>query len=338
MDPTHELDDQRRALREGALVQAMPELGTLVVTGSDRQSWLNGLVTCDLAPQKPLPPGVKAAPPAGGAYGLNVVKTGKIFAEVWIVIAADRIFVGALRDRIERLRESFERYLIMEDAEIQDASGEHAWVFAHGPRSADLVAAGRAAGAEAAIVDWTGLGGALFVAPRPAEGAVVAALLVPGEAGSTLPVTAAAWEVLRVESNVPRFGVDFDDQNFPQEASLEERAVSFNKGCYLGQETVFMLQMRGHAKKRLVQLAVEGEGAVPAGAEIALPDGAAVGAVTSQVADPGGQRVIALGYVKYKHAVQGTALQVAGRPAEITRAPGAAASGASGASGATPGR
>ncbi len=106
----------------------------------------------------------------------------------------------------------------MEDAEVQDASGEHAWVFAHGPRSAELAAAGRAAGAEAAIVDWTGLGGALLVAPRQAEGAALDALLAEGEARPVLPVTAAAWEVLRVENNVPRFGVDFDDQNFPQEA------------------------------------------------------------------------------------------------------------------------
>ncbi|MGK4002777.1 glycine cleavage T C-terminal barrel domain-containing protein [Sorangium sp. So ce1036] len=324
MDSTHELDEQRRALREGALVQPVTELGTLVVTGSDRQSWLNGLVTCDLAPQKPLPAGGRAEPPAGGAYGLNVVKTGKIFAEVWIVIAEGRIHVGARRDRIGQLRETFERYLIMEDAEIRDASDEHGWIFAHGPRSADLVAAGRAAGADAAIVDWTGLGGALFVAPRQAEGAVLAALLAAGGAGPVLATTDAAWEVLRVENNVPRFGVDFDDQHFPQEASLEARAVSFNKGCYLGQETVFMLQMRGHAKKRLVQLAVEGEDDVPPGAEIALPGGAAVGAVTSRVADPRGPRVIALGYVKYKHAVVGQALQVAGRAAEITRAPGAA--------------
>ncbi|AUX46020.1 aminomethyltransferase [Sorangium cellulosum] len=324
MNPTDELDEQRRALREGALVQVVNELGTLVVTGSDRQTWLNGLVTCDLAPQQPLPASGKAAPPAGGAYGLNVVKTGKIFAEVWIVLAADRIYVGARRDRLAQLQESFERYLIMEDAELRDVSDEHAWIFAHGPRAADLVPAGRAAGAEAAIVDWTGLGGALFVAPRQAEGDAVAALLgAGGEAGPVLPATDAAWEVLRVENNVPRFGVDFDDQNFPQEASLEERAVSFSKGCYLGQETVFMLQMRGHAKKRLVQLAVEGEDDVPAGAEIALPDGAAVGEVTSRVRDPGGQRVIALGYVKYKHAATGAELRVAGRPAAIVRAPGA---------------
>jgi folate-binding Fe-S cluster repair protein YgfZ len=105
---------------------------------------------------------------------------------------------------------------------------------------------------------------------------------------------------------------------------VEGRAVSFTKGCYLGQETVFMLQMRGHAKKRLVQLVVEGEEDIPAGAEIALPDGTAVGSITSRVKDSAGSRVIALGYVKFKHANRGVALRVVGRAAEVTSAPGQA--------------
>lgn len=326
MNPTDELDALRRALREGALVQEMAELGTLKITGPDRQSWLNGLVTCDLAPLRPLPAAAASArPPAGGTYGLSVVKTGKILAELWIVLGADHIHVGVLRERLPLLQDTFERHLIMEDVEIQDASGEYGWVFAHGPRAGELVEAARAAGAEAALVDWSGLGGALFVAPKEAAGALVPALVgAPGVSGPVAAVSGEAWEVLRIEGNVPRFGVDFDDQNFPQEASLEGRAVSFNKGCYLGQETVFMLQMRGHAKKRLVQLSIEGEGSVPPGAEIALPDGTAVGAVTSQVEDRRARRVIALGYVKYKHATRGVALQVAGRAAEITAAPAAA--------------
>jgi tRNA-modifying protein YgfZ len=326
MTPIDDLDEPRRALREGALVRSMPELGTLVVTGADRQTWLNGLVTCDLAPLRPLPAGAHARAPAGGAYGLSVMKTGKILAEVWLVVAADRIYIGVQRDRLGLLRETFERYLIMEDAEVSDASDAHGWVFAHGPRSTELLEAGRAAGADVALVDWTGLGGALFVAPRDAAPAVEGALLSGGAAAPggpvvhTTRVTPEAWEALRIESFVPRFGVDFDDQNYPQEASLEGRAVSFSKGCYLGQETVFMLQMRGHAKKRLVQLAIEGQDEVPAGAEIALPDGAAIGAVTSQVSDPRGRGVLALGYVKYKHATEGAALRVAGRAAEVTRA------------------
>jgi tRNA-modifying protein YgfZ len=323
MKSTDDPDPERCALREGALVQRMDELGTLVVTGADRQSWLNGLVTCDLAPLKPLPAGAGGRAPAGGAYGLSVVKTGKILAEVWVVLAEERLYIGALRGRIPLLQEMFERYLIMEDAEVCDASGEHGWVFAHGPRAEALAPAGRAAGAEVALVDWTGLGGALLVAREGAVGALEEALLGAEAAGQgpVLRVRPAAWDVLRVERFLPRFGVDFDDQSYPQEASLEGRAVSFSKGCYLGQETVFMLQMRGHAKKRLVQLAVEGDLAVPAGAEVALPEGSAVGEVTSSVPDPRGQGVLALGYVKFKHATQGAALRVAGRAATIARAP-----------------
>src|SRR6185437_10386155 len=124
------------------------------------------------------------------------------------------------------------------------------------------------------------------------------------------------WEALRIAWGVPRFGADYDEQSLPQEASLETRAVSFSKGCYLGQETVFMLEKRGHARKKLVRLAVEGEGTLSAGAEIALPDGTAgVGAVTSATRAPGPGGWLALGSVKHKHTPAGTALVVAGRPA-----------------------
>jgi hypothetical protein len=299
-----DLADQRRALREAALVRRADELGTLAITGSERQSWLNGMVTCDLAPLAP----------GGGAYGLSVAKSGKILAEVWVVLAEETIYVGALRERVALLRETFDRYLIMEDAEVGDASDERCWILGAGPRSADVVAAGRGAGADGALADWTGFGGAALVAPREAAEAVLAATLARE---GVLPATLPAWDVLRVERNVPRFGVDFDDQSYPQEASLEDRAVSFNKGCYLGQETVFMLQMRGHAKKRLVQIEIEGEEDVAAGAEIALPDGTAVGTVTSRVKNPREPGVIALGHVKYKHAKAGVPLQVAGRAALV---------------------
>jgi folate-binding protein YgfZ len=301
----HELSEQRRALREAALVQRMDELGTLVVTGADRQTWLNGMLSCELS----------KLGPGSGAYGLSVAKNGKILAEVWLVLAEDRIFVGALHERVGLLQEVFDRHLIMEDAEVTNTSAEHGWIFASGPRAAELIEPGRAAGARAAAADWTGLGGALFVAPTPAIPAVEAALLAREAA---VRGTAEAWEVLRVEQNVARFGVDFDDQNYPQEASLEDRAVSFTKGCYLGQETVFMLQHRGHAKKRLVQIEIQGDEDVPPGAEIVLPDGTAVGQVTSRVRSPRGPALLALGYVKYKHARPGVALRIAGREAAVT--------------------
>jgi glycine cleavage system aminomethyltransferase T len=83
-----------------------------------------------------------------------------------------------------------------------------------------------------------------------------------------------------------------------------------------------MLEVRGHAKKRLVQLTVEGAADVPGGAEITLPEGgASIGNVTSRAPSPKGDATIALGYVKWKHATAGAALSVEGRPATITKAP-----------------
>jgi tRNA-modifying protein YgfZ len=306
-----DIERERRAAHEGALIQPAPLLGTIVVTGADRRSWLNGLITCELAKLEP----------GGGAYGLSVAKSGKILAELWIVALEDRLLVGALRDRVPMLLEHFNRYIMMEDAEVADASGELGWLFVHGPLSGDLVLVARGSGAHAAGVAFTDLGGAAVVAKESAlEGVMNALLTHAGERG--VLASPEAFERLRVEEGIAKFGVDYTDQNYPQEASLERLAVSFQKGCYLGQETVFMLEARGHAKKRLVSLEVQGAGEVPPDAPITLPgDGAEVGTITSRAPAPGKEGVVALGYVKYKHAATGTELLVAGRPARITRAP-----------------
>jgi hypothetical protein len=295
----------RRALAEGALVLDAADLGTLVATGPDRTKWLNGMVTCDLAPLHP----------GDGAYGLAVAKSGKIMAELFVVLATDAVYVGLERARAALVGEHLDKHLIMEDATIADASAEHAWLVLHGPRAAEGAAAAREAGAVVAAIDRTGRGGAVVVAKASALAAVRDAILARlGDRGAL--ARPEAFEPLRIEAGLPRFGVDFDDQTYPQEASLERAGVSFSKGCYLGQEAVFMLEKRGHVKRKLVPLVVEGDADVPAGAEIALPDGTAIGQVTSRAPRPEGG-VAALGYVKWKHAAASTEIVVAGRPAKV---------------------
>jgi hypothetical protein len=306
-----DLEPQRRAFHEGVLLQRAPELGAIVVTGKDRTSWLNGLLTCDLAPLRE----------GQGAYGLSVLKSGKILTEVRVVLAPSRVVLGALRDRIPSLLSHLDKYLIMEDAEARDASGEIGWILAHGPHAHQFIDTAREAGAEAAAMDMTGLGGAAIAVPIP-EGntdavfAVERALLARAGAHGAV-VSPESWESLRVEIGLPVFRTDYDEQNYPQEASLERLAVSFQKGCYLGQEAVFMLQMRGHVKKRLVPIRVEGTADVLPGTEIALSDGTPVGSITSRAPGPEGTDTVALGYVKYKHASSGTALSIEGRPARV---------------------
>jgi folate-binding protein YgfZ len=290
------------AARDGALLHARPDLGAFPVTGGDRLAWLNGLVTQDVG---------KLAPGAG-AYGLAVGKTGKIMTELWVVAASDRVLVVADRARLPLLREHFDRHLVMEDAEIGDPL-DRGVLFAHGARAAGVLAAARARGGEGALVRWTGQGdSALVLAPENGFDPMLEAT----------PLADEGWEALRIAWGVPRFGVDYDEQSLPQEASLETVAVSFSKGCYLGQETVFMLEKRGHARKKLVRLAVEGEAVLPAGAEIALPDGTGgIGAVTSATPAPappmGAGGWLALGSVKHKHTAAGTELVVAGRGARV---------------------
>ena len=297
------------AARRGALVERASELGTLVVTGKDRQTWLNGLVTCDLAK---LSPGM-------GAFGLSVAKNGKMQAELYVVAATDRLFVAVPRERAAELTATFDHFLIMEAAEIADASADHAWVLAHGPAAASLAGAALEAGAVAAApVDRTGLGGVCAVAPAASAAAVAERLLAElGDRGA--PATPEGLDQLRLELGLGRWGTDYDGENYPQEAALERLAVSFNKGCYLGQETVYMLEVRGHVKKKLVKLELDAasEIAIERGAPVTAPDGAAIGEITRAGRDSRSGKPIALGYVKYKFTPPGTEVLVGDRPARV---------------------
>lgn len=289
------------------LVQALPELGTIEAKGSEVRTWLNGLVTCDLLPRKI----------GDGAFGLCVGKTGKIMAELYIaMLAEDRFLLGARRAVVAPLMEHFDKHLVMEDVAIADVSDENAWLFLHGAAAKTLAGAVAEAGGQLLALDFTGTGSCAVVAPAARMLAVREALAARG-GDAILWATDEDWHAFRVERGIPWFGEDFDEQSYPQEAALERVAVSFQKGCYLGQEAVFMLQVRGHVKKRLVQLSVDAGAVVAKGSPISQGDGAAIGAVTSATAGPEG-RTLALGHVKYKFAKPGEALVVAGTPAVVT--------------------
>lgn len=295
---------ERRAAAESALVHARPDLAAFAVSGADRLPWLNGLLTQDV--------GKLAA--GAGAYGLAVTKVGRILAEVWVIAAADRAFVIVPREKVEALRLHFEKHLVMEDAEIGPVE-PRAVVFVHGPRALDLVDEARAQSpaAAAAMIDWTGRrNAAVILAAEETSAAIERALLARGAAR----VGDEAFDALRIAWGVPRFGVDYDDETLPQEASMERLAVSFTKGCYLGQETVFRLEKRGHPRRRLAHLRVEGEAPIAAGAEISAPEGP-VGTLSSAAPAGDGAGLLAIGSVKHKLVVAGTALTIAGRAATV---------------------
>jgi folate-binding protein YgfZ len=285
------------------------DLGVMVVTGGDRQTWLNGIVTCELAPLKP----------GGAAYGLAVTQKGRIMADLTVLVDAERLVLVVPITQMDTLKASFEKYLIMEDAEVATEPDAFAVWQLHGPKSADVVAQLQALhaahGSLAAAVDYTGLGGAIVVAPRAHEASVRAAMTsaiadVGGAIGED-----ASWESLRLAQGIPRFGHDFDVTTYPQEALLEKRAVSFNKGCYLGQEVVCMLEMRGHVKRKLVPLSVIADAPPAKGTNVTDAAGAVLGQITSAAENPDGT-TIALAMIKGTHAV-GAELEIAGGHARV---------------------
>jgi len=114
---------------------------------------------------------------------------------------------------------------------------------------------------------------------------------------------------------LPRFGVDFGEKNYPQEAALEKIAVSFSKGCYLGQEVVCRLEMRGHVVKKIVPVQIAGDPPVQ-GAEVRSADGKVLGTVSSAVTNGKGGAV-GLAMLRIDFAEPGTKLDVGGREATV---------------------
>jgi hypothetical protein len=292
------------AARAGALLAPAADLGTLVVTGTERLSWLQGVVTCDVAELRP----------GEGRWGLILTRQGKILADVLVVAGENKVSLGIVRSALGRAREYLATFLIMEDADIEDASATLAWLLLHGPNAPGVASrVAGAVGADTAGIDLTGLGGAAVVVPLEAEGRAREAALTAG-------ATAATEEDLlrlRVERLVPVYGVDMDEHRSPHETSLDRRTVSWTKGCYLGQEAVCMQDMRGKVKRRLAIVKVEGAVPPPSGTQVLDAAGAPVGETRSAAQSTLLGGPAALAFLNAASAVPGVRLTVGGAGAEV---------------------
>jgi tRNA-modifying protein YgfZ len=298
-------DRARKTSLEGALLVRERERGVLAVRGPDRAKWLNGVVTPDVAQLA-----------AGrGVFGLLLSKQGKIQTDLLLGAGAAEFLLAVAPGTAELALAELDRMLVMEDAEIVNRSGELECFALHGSRAFALAqAAAERRGGTAAELDRTGLGGALLFVEQAEADAIAAALV--GEGASL--ASADAWESLRLERGVGVFGVDYGPGDNPHEAALERLAISWSKGCYLGQEAVFMQDARGKLKRRLSLLNLVG-GRADSGAPVLGPAGETVGEVTSAVAAGAGG--LALAKVKAPHFELGSNLSVAGAAAVVVERP-----------------
>ena len=326
-------------------------LSTLVLSGPVRRDWLNGLLTCDV---KALEAGQGAWGLALTKQGkilsdVNVVATSEALYLGVPARAAQVLF-----ETLSQFLIMEDAELAAPSAELAwiTLHGPHATALAArlavlpqslagsdhdrherpGATRTSGEAGGLAGGAEVTrgdaaglvmtefgawgAIDWTGLGGAAVVVPRARVPALLAA--APGD-GHVVIGAAADWERLRIERAVPVYGTDYDDRDNPHDASLERRAVSWTKGCYLGQEVVCMQDMRGKLKRRVVTLELEAGTASDAGTVVDA-EGNDVGEVTSRTFSELLGKPLVLARVSAK-ALETGRLFIAGRPAALVATP-----------------
>lgn len=289
--------------RAGAAVYLDATRTRIALTGEDRFRWLNGIVSNDVL-------ALEKGKGRRAMYACALNEKGKIIGDLVIVAHDSALAVWAPSAVAPTLLSHWERFVIMDDVELA-LDHEHLLVMVQGGRAQE-VAHATSISSRGAPFDDLGVGGGLAIEVGRAEAETVVSRLIEQGAVSLEPEDVHTLRVLAARAS---FGFDFDDKTYVQEAGLEKRAVNFQKGCYHGQEVVCMLEMRGHVSKRLVQLAIEGDGVQP-GAEVLAAD-AAIGKVTSVVHEATPHAAIALALVKLAHAKLGEKLTVGGHPAEV---------------------
>lgn len=276
------------------------------LNGKDRTRWLNGMMTNnfrDLA--------------AGhGVYGFLLNPQGQIQGDLYAYNCSDYLLIETDRPQLENVLKLFRRYIIMDKVEITE-SNDVAFQIT-GPKAAEVLAS---AGFELPDLQplqfiqlqWNGLSCTIARQDMPcvpsfeiwcsaSDGKAIYEALAKSGAAT---VEEDALEFLRIACGIPRYGVDIQERNLPQETE-QTRALNFNKGCYIGQEIVERIRSRGNVHRKFMGFVIEG--AVPALNTTLQIDGKAVGEITSVAALPLGESLqnVALGYLRREFATPGT--------------------------------
>ena len=295
----------------------------LVLSGEDRVRWLNGMVTNnirDLAHNQ-------------GVYNFLLNAQGRIQGDLVAYNRGDYLLVATDRAQAPAISEIFERYIIMDDVEVGDISDKLATVAILGPTAAELLKSleidvSQLNPGELMDLVWRDLGITvgrnvqphfdgyeLWFAPNNFD-KVWDILQFAGAA----PLGSEALELYRIARGVPLYGADLRDRDLPQETG-QKHALSFSKGCYIGQEIVERIHARAILHRTFAGFEVSGN-PVAAGTKIRAGD-KDVGEVTSsaRIPFPAGGRTVALGYVRREAAAPGTPVQIGEQSATVREVP-----------------
>ncbi|MXW04204.1 MAG: aminomethyl transferase family protein [Gemmatimonadetes bacterium] len=308
-----------RAVRTAAGLSDLSGRGKLRMTGTDRQRFLHRVVTND----------VEQLGAGESVYACMLTPQGKIISDMTVHVRGEDLLIDVEPGMAGVLRDTLDRYALMDDVEITDVTERYGLIGVSGRRADDCVQGlagplpslppgGHAeielSGVPATVARTHRTGERDYDIYVPAESAddVWKALLADagdgegaGEGGGVpcVPIGYETLEVLRVEAGIPRCTAELDDRIIPNEA-VKDRAVSFTKGCYIGQEPVVMMEHRGRPNRLLSGLVIEGE-KLPGRNAVIRMDGKDAGWITTAVHGRAVDGIIALGFVRRRTMAAG---------------------------------
>jgi folate-binding protein YgfZ len=244
-----------QAVHAGGGVVRRTDRRVLAVSGADRATWLQGLVTND----------VGNLAPGESRYAAWLTPQGRMITDLNVVASGDRLLLDVPATLAGDLRQRLDGLIFAENVQVSDESGH--------------------------LLVWTIIGDSLID---------IAGAALPAEYKTLTEIDLDTFEVIRIERGVPRFLADMDEDTIPLEAGIEDRAISFTKGCYVGQEIIVRVTHRGGGRvaKKLVRWhADDSASIVPLHDAPILSFEKTIGRVTSAAFSPAMRKVVGLGYV-----------------------------------------
>jgi folate-binding protein YgfZ len=306
-----------KALRESAGILDLSERSRICLVGNDRVRFLHGQVTNDM----------KKLRVGEGCFAAIVTAKGKMESDVNIFNLENEVLLDFEPGLTEKISVRLERFIVADDMQIVDAAPHYGLLSVQGPKAEEIIRGlnlfpqipakpfdsikiSDATFGETYLVNNSRLGGIgfdLFV-PQNSFNAFADKLISTTKNFGGRKCGWQAFETVRVENGIPRFGADMDETNIPLECGIESRAVSYNKGCYIGQEVINRIHSIGHVNKtlRLATIAEDIQ-SLPKKGDKLFRDGKEVGYITSAVKSPTFGN-IALGYVRREVNQIGTEL------------------------------
>ncbi len=285
--------------------------------------WLNGMVTNNIRDLK-----------AGrGVYAFLLNPQGHILGDLNAYNLGESLLVNTDQSQVETILAVFDKYIIMDDVEVTNVSKQLSAVGLAGPKSrATLQTAGFEVPELAALqfveITWQQKAVTVVRGDNP-QVESLELLLTPGDTArvsealmraGAKPVGTAALELLRIAAGIPRCGVDIRERDLPQETE-QNRALNFSKGCYVGQEIVERIRSRGQVRRKFTGFNIDGQ--LPAAGSKIQVDGKDFGEITSAASLPlaGGERRVALGYIRREVAMPGKQVEAGGSAATVANLP-----------------